>query len=238
MTGSSIRRPRPRLLHIHPWIYLPPPRTLAPLPRTLAAATVLTLMSSLLALACLPTTSAWALLELRFATPPALPVLSSVTLNARAQTVDTTMTNFAVEDTRLTKSGWNVTVEGQSGAGKSPVFAQYCPKTQCGSSAEGYVTGGSSLAAGSLTLNSTGAQFTGGLGTAPTLQCGAGCAIDSPSAVKIASDGTGLLAGEGTWTTSGFSSSSLALAVPTTLKALPSEEVYRVNVLWTLSTGP
>jgi hypothetical protein len=56
--------------------------------------------------------------------------------------------------------------------------------------------------------------------------------------MKIASDATGVLAGEGTWTTSGFASTSLALAAPTTLRALPSEEIYRVNVLWTLSTGP
>jgi hypothetical protein len=54
----------------------------------------------------------------------------------------------------------------------------------------------------------------------------------------VASDASGVLTGEGTWTTSDFSSSSLALALPTTLRALPSEEVYRVNVLWTLSTGP
>jgi hypothetical protein len=42
----------------------------------------------------------------------------------------------------------------------------------------------------------------------------------------------------GTWLTTGFSATSLALATPTTLKVLPSEEVYRVNLLWTLSTGP
>ena len=42
----------------------------------------------------------------------------------------------------------------------------------------------------------------------------------------------------GTWLTSGFGASSLALSTPTTIKALPNEEVYRVNVLWTLSTGP
>jgi hypothetical protein len=56
--------------------------------------------------------------------------------------------------------------------------------------------------------------------------------------VKLASDATGLLAGEGVWGASGFSASSLALAAPTTLRALPNEEIYRVNVLWTLSTGP
>ncbi len=55
--------------------------------------------------------------------------------------------------------------------------------------------------------------------------------------MKIVSAATGG-AGEGTWTTSGFSASSLTVAIPTTLRALANEEVYRVNVLWTLSSGP
>jgi hypothetical protein len=60
--------------------------------------------------------------------------------------------------------------------------------------------------------------------------------VDHASAVKIAS--AAVNAGMGTWLTTGFSATSLALATPTTLKVLPSEEVYRVNLLWTLSTGP
>jgi hypothetical protein len=177
---------------------------------------------------------ALALFELKFGTAPALPTLSAVTLNAKSQTVNTTMTNFAVSDTRATKSGWNVTVAGQSGTGKSAVLAAYCPKTKCGTVAEGYVTGGAKMAANSLTLNSTGAIFSGGTGSTPALQCSTACNVDSATAVKIASASTS----ESTWTTSGWSATSLALAVPTTLKALASEEVYRVNILWTLSTGP
>ena len=42
----------------------------------------------------------------------------------------------------------------------------------------------------------------------------------------------------GTWLTTGFGASSLSLATPTTLKALANAEVYRVNLLWTLGTGP
>jgi hypothetical protein len=182
--------------------------------------------------------SATALLELRFATPPALPTLPTVTLNGKAQSDTTAMTPFAVEDTRLTKSGWNLTAQGQSGTGKSAVFAAYCPKAKCGTAVEGYVAGGPTLAAGSLVLNSTGASFTGGLGTAPALQCPSGCAVDSATPVKVASQGTGLLSGEGLWSASGFSASSLALAAPTTMRAPPNEQIYRVNVLWTLSTGP
>jgi hypothetical protein len=178
---------------------------------------------------------AWA--PLSFATVPAMPTLSAVTLNAKSQTVNSTMTNFAVLDNRGTKSGWNITVAGQSGAGKSAVLAQYCPKAKCGSDAEGYVAAGQKMAANSLTLNSTGAKFSGGTGAAPTLQCGASCNVDSAAAVKVASAATGG-AGESTWTTSSFSATSLALKAPTTLRALPSEEVYRVNLLWTLATGP
>jgi hypothetical protein len=172
-----------------------------------------------------------------FGTAPKMPTLSSVTLNGKVQTVNTTMTNFSVIDTRGTKSGWNITVIGQAGVGKSAVFAQYCPKAKCGTDAEGYVAAGQKLAVNSLKLNSTGAKFAGGTGAAPTLQCAASCNVDSAAAVKIASAATGG-AGESTWTTSGFSATSLALAVATTLRALANEEVYRVNLLWTLATGP
>lgn len=172
-----------------------------------------------------------------FKTAPALPTLTSVTLNAQAQTVNTTMTNLSVTDTRGTKSGWDITVAGQAGEKKSAVFAQYCPVAKCGATPEGYVAAGQKMAANSLKLNSTGATFTGGTGSPPTLQCSTACNVDSAKAVKIASAATGG-AGESTWTTTGFSATSLALAVPTTLRALPSEEIYRVNILWTLATGP
>jgi hypothetical protein len=121
----------------------------------------LALALALLALG--PSTPAWGFLNLEFGTAPALPTLPTVTLDATAQTVSTTMTNFSVSDTRLLgKEGWNVTVEGQPGTGKSAVFAQYCAKATCGSDAEGYVPAGQTLAANSLQLNSSGAKFTGG----------------------------------------------------------------------------
>jgi putative surface cell wall-binding protein len=177
--------------------------------------------------------------SLLFSTVPALPTLGSVVLNGQAQTTNTTMTNIAVADATGSGSGWNVTVEGQSGTGKSAVFAAYCPKAKCGAESEGYIGGGPTLAANSLTLTSTGASFTaqnGTTGTAPTLQCSTACNIDHASAVKIIS--AAKEAGLGTYITTGFTATSLALATPTTLKVLPSEEVYRVNLLWTLSTGP
>lgn len=175
---------------------------------------------------------------LAFGTAPTLPALPAVALNAHSQTTHATMTNFSVADTTGESKGWNVTAAGQSGTGKSAVFAQYCPEAAgCGSNAFGYVTAGKTLEAKSLTLNTTGASFTGGTGSPPTLKCSTACAVDSAAAVKIASAATGG-AGASTWTTTGFSATSLTLATPTTLKTLLTKEVYRVNILWTLSTGP
>ena len=173
-----------------------------------------------------------------FGTPPALPTLPTITLNARAQTTTATMTNFSVKQGSFEASGWNVTVAGQSGAGKSAVFAQYCPEAGgCGAHAIGYVPAGRTLPANSLTLNTTGASFSGGSGGAPTFLCSSPCNVDSASAVKIASDANGSSFGN-TWTTTGFSPTSLTLTTASTLRILPAREVYRVNILWTLSSGP
>jgi len=176
---------------------------------------------------------------LSFSTAPAMPTLPEVTLTGGTQTTNATMTNFGVKDATGSGSGWNTTVAGQSGSEKSAVFAQYCPTATCGADTKGYVPSGATLPANSLILNSTGASFSaqsGSTGTAPTLQCSASCNVDSASAVKIAS--AAVNAGMGTWLTTGFSGTSLALATPSTLKALSNGEVYRVNLLWTLSTGP
>jgi hypothetical protein len=175
---------------------------------------------------------------LAFGESPALPVLPTVTLNGGAQTIKATMTNFSVTETAGESGGWNVTFQGSAGSGKSAVFAQYCPNTTCGADAKGYVGGGQTLAANSLTLSSTGASFTGGTGTTPELKCTASaCNVDSATAVKVASRATGVSSG-GTWKTTGFSASSLALKVKSTLRALKSGEIYRVDILWTLATGP
>jgi WxL domain surface cell wall-binding len=177
--------------------------------------------------------------SLSFSPTPALPTLSSVTLNGQAQTTGTSMTSFGVADATGSCAGWNVTVEGQGGTGKSATFALYCAKTKCGSESEGYVSGGQPLPADSLTLSNGSGSFAGQdgtIGTAPTLQCSTSCAVDSPTPVKIASAATN--AGMGTWQASGFGAGSLVLSTPSTLKVPPNEEIYRVNLLWTLSTGP
>src|SRR5437588_11149661 len=124
--------------------------------------------------------------SLSFSTAPAMPTLKEVTLTGGAQTTNTTMTFFGVDDATGSGSGWNTTVAGQSGSEKSAVFAQYCPTATCGTDSKGYVPSGATLPANSLTLSSTGASFSaqsGSTGTAPTLQCSSPCNVDSASAV-------------------------------------------------------
>jgi hypothetical protein len=174
---------------------------------------------------------------LAFDVAPATGTLPSVTLNGQAQTKTTQMSNFAVDDTTGSGSGWNVTVNGDSGASKSAVLKQYCTLAGgCGAHPLGYVTGGQTLPAGSLKLSSTGASFTGANGTAPTFQCSSACSVDAAAPTKIASAAAG--AGLGPWQTTGFGATSLSLSTATTLRALPANEIYRADLLWTLSSGP
>jgi hypothetical protein len=176
---------------------------------------------------------------LAFVTAPVVPTLPTLTLNGQAQTLNATMNNFSVADASGTGSGWNVTVNGDSSANHSAVFKQYCPNANCGSDTLGYVGSGQTLAADSLVLNSTGAGFTavsGTTGTAPTHQCNSGCNVDSASAVKLVSAASG--AGLGTYLTNGFTSTSLALSAPTTIRALPASEIYHLDLVWTLTSGP
>jgi hypothetical protein len=172
-----------------------------------------------------------------FATAPVMGALSGVTLNGLPQTTATTwnLTSnpFAITSGG-TNSGWNLTVRSTAGGGGSSVFKQYCPNGSCGSdSGPGYVTGGYTLPAGSLTLNTTGAGWTTG-GTKPTYQCSSGCTVDTTTATKIVSAaGTVAL---GTWQSSG--SATLSLSTPSTLRLLQTGEYYRVDLVWTASTGP
>ena len=171
---------------------------------------------------------------------PTLPSLGTITLNGQAQNKTAQMNNFGVNDTTASPSGWNVTVVGNSSAGKSAVFKQYCNNggSACGSDpANSYVSGGRTLPVNSLTLNSTGATWSGGSGSSPTFPCGGGsCPIDAASATKIASAANGA-AGTGLWTTN-FPASSVKLSTASTLRALPANEIYRLDVVWSLNSGP
>jgi hypothetical protein len=180
---------------------------------------------------------------LSFVTAPNLAGVSfgTTTLNGQAQTVNATMPNYTVNDATGGALGWNVTVVGNTGVGLSPVFAQYCPSAPCGTDlSTGYVVSGATLPANSLTLNSTSASFTP-VGTTtnvnpPTNTCNSNCNVDTAAAVKVAT--AAAAGGMGQWATTGFTGTSLALTIPTTAKTLKTGEVYRVDNLWTLNTGP
>jgi hypothetical protein len=135
-----------------------------------------------------------------------------------------------------TNNGWNLTVNGNSAAGKSAVFKEYCPNATCGAhSGPGYVAGGFTLPADSLTLSTNGASWTSAA-PRPAYQCSVSpfCKIDHATATKVVSASTSVALG--TWTGSG--NSVLTLATPASLRKLQTNEVYRVDVVWTLSSGP
>lgn len=177
---------------------------------------------------------------LSFGTAPDVPNFAGVTLNGQSQTTNATMTSFSTVDATGSGLGWNVTVQGDTSANKSPIFKQFCPTATCGTdTGPGYITGGATLAANSLTLNSTGAGFTaqnGTTGTAPTQQCAAGCNVDSATPSKVISAASG--AGMGTYQANGYSATSLGLTVPTTVKTLQAGEVFHLDLVWSLNSGP
>ena len=180
--------------------------------------------------------------SLSFSSSPNVPDLGTLTLNGQAQTLNAQMANFSVQDATGSGSGYNVTVVGDNSTGKSAVFKQYCSNggSACGSdAANSYVSGGAVLAANSLTLSSTGAGFTaqnGTTGTAPTHSCNSGCFVDTASAVKVISAAVG--AGMGTYQANSYSPTSLALATPSNLTVLPANEIYHLDLVWSLNSGP
>jgi hypothetical protein len=177
---------------------------------------------------------------LSFTTAPDVPNLPALTLNGAAQTLNATMANFGVSDATGSASGWNVTSNGDATGGKSAVFKQYCTQPGgCGADPLGYVAGGVALAASSLTLNSTSAGFSaqgGTTGVAPTHQCNSGCFLDTAAPVKVVS--AAAAAGMGSYLTTGFTATSVAGSAPSTVQALPANEIYRLDLLWTLGSGP
>ncbi len=60
--------------------------------------------------------------SLSLSAAPNYPDLPSLTLNGQAQTLNAQMGSFTVVDATGSGSGWNVTVVGDSTAGKSAVF--------------------------------------------------------------------------------------------------------------------
>jgi hypothetical protein len=169
-------------------------------------------------------------------TAPNLPTLTGVTLNGQSQSTFTIWSNAMQITSSGTNSGWNLTVNGNSAAGKSAVFKEYCPNATCGShSGPGYIAGGFTLPAGSLTMNTSGASWTTAA-PRPTYQCSVTpfCTVDQATATKVVSASTSVALG--TWTGSG--STVLTLATPASMRKLQTNEVYRLDMVWTLSSGP
>jgi hypothetical protein len=188
--------------------------------------------------------------SLGFDAAPDLPPFAGVTLNGQSQTSAAHMSDWAVTDGTGSGSGWNVTVQGDNGAGKSAVFKEYCTDPAAtngcdtavaGGVGPGYVTSSpQTLAANSVSLSSTGAAFTalnGTTGTAPTHQCVASCNVDTTIPVKIAGGAAG--AGMGTYQANSYGASSLSLALPTTVKTIGTgNKVYRLDLTWSINSGP
>lgn len=179
---------------------------------------------------------------LGFGSPPVASEPPRLVLSAPTEAQKMQINDFSVTDATGSGGGWNITVSGARGPGKSPVFKQYCPSIACGKdSGPGYVPGGEALPPNSLTLNSTGASFSAqgdSTGKPPSQQCDHGCFVDTPPGLptKIVSAPSG--AGMGTFRTTGWSSSSLSLAAPRTVLALTAGEVYRLDLVWSLDNGP
>jgi len=184
------------------------------------------------------TAGASAATTVAFTTPPALPSLSGVTLNGQTQTTTTTWSmasDFTITSSG-TNNGWNLTVGANTTGGtKSAVFKEYCPNATCGThTGPGYVSGGFTLPADSLTWRTLGASWTSAA-PRPAYQCNfSACPIDNATATKVVSASTSVALGS--WTSSG--SSTLSLSTPASLRKLQTGEVYRVDVVWTVSSGP
>jgi hypothetical protein len=92
-----------------------------------------------------------------------------------------------------------------------------------------------------MMLDSRGAAFTsdaGSAGVQPTHECDQGCLLDTsplaPTRIVAAAQGAGL----GTFRAAGFSAKSLKLVAPGSSRVFEPHEVYRVDLSWTLNTGP
>ena len=145
---------------------------------------------------------------LAFGTAPDVPNLPALTLSGQTQTLNATMNSFSTSDATGNGSGWNVSVIGDTSGGKSAVFKQYCPNATCGSDAgPGYVAGGFTLPADSLTWKTGAASWTSAA-PRPAYQCNVSpwCFIDNAAPTKVVSASTSVALGA--WTSSGTSTTS------------------------------
>lgn len=143
---------------------------------------------------------------------PTAPDFTGVTLNGTAQTTNTTLDVFEVNDSRGTGDGWNVTVSATQ-------FTEHDGSI--------YVASGRTLPTASLSMAAPTVAADGTTSPVPTMTAGP-YTIDGAS-VKIAS--AAVDAGMGAYD---FSTSALTLTVPSNAYA----KGYRSDLTVTLATGP
>lgn len=147
---------------------------------------------------------------------------AGVTIGNAAQSPKATLANFNVRDFRGTGAGWNVTAQATQ-------FAQWDSTLNAG--AGGYVTGGKTLAASSLTLVAPTVAAVGDTTSpAPAITAGP-YTVDGAGAVKFASATANTGMGEYTLA---FGADSLTLAIPVNVVAA----TYRSTVTVDLVSGP
>ena len=131
-----------------------------------------------------------------------------------------------------------MTVASVSGGANSSVFKQYCPNATCGTdTGPGYVHRRLHAARRLADARHGRRPASPDPGaTKPAFQCGVSpfCNVDTTTATKIVSASTS--SSLTTWTSSG--NSILSLTTPANLHKLQTNEVYRVNLVWTLNSGP
>jgi hypothetical protein len=101
----------------------------------------------------------------------------------------------------------------------------------------GYVAAGKTLAANSLKLATPTAAFVAQgttTGAGADYLCVTACSVDSGTPVTLARAQAGN--GMGVWRAATGETATLSL--PTTVKSLPTGEAYRVDLTWSLSSGP
>jgi len=154
----------------------------------------------------------------------AAPGTFSVTLNGSDQTVATSLANYSTVDTRGSGAGWNVTFQATQ-------FA-------CTNGSGSCPSGGDTLPAGSLLMApptvacNTGTDCSGH-SAAPSISISSNTAVDSGSAVKIASAAANTGMGTYNFTPGqlGGSGNGLTLAVPGSAYAATYNSTLTVSVV-------
>jgi len=154
----------------------------------------------------------------------AAPGTFAATLNGSDQTVASTLTSYSASDTRGTGAGWNVTLQATQ-------FA-------CTNGSGSCPSGGDTLPPGSLlmapeTVACNSGTDCSGRASAPTISIASNTALDSGSAVKVASAAASKGMGTYNFTpgTLGGGGNALTLAVPSSAYAATYNSTLTVSIV-------